>query len=225
MEILGRGVYTIPEAATLTRLTVARVREWFRGGPGSRSSAPVFQSDYPSNGNEPSISFLDLIEVFITGRLRGVGMSLKHIRKIYARLEREYGKHPLGTRQLFASEVDKKKIFTRVLDDTESRSVSEAFTNQPDFEQAIGSFLREIDYDEATGLAKRWHIARMVVLDPAVSFGKPTIESVGITTRVLADSYFANDQNAKAVSDWYEIEEDCVRAAVEFEAGLAGVAA
>jgi hypothetical protein len=40
---------------------------------------------------------------------------------------------------------------------------------------------------------------------------------VGITTHVLAASYFAHGQYAKAVANWYEIEEEHVTAALEFE--------
>lgn len=67
MNILGRGVYTIPEAAHLTRLRTQRVREWFLGRTDSKILRPVFQSDYPPVGDTHSISFLDLIEVYIVG--------------------------------------------------------------------------------------------------------------------------------------------------------------
>ena len=47
------------------------------------------------------------------------------------------------------------------------------------------------------------------------------MEPAGITTHVLAASCFANGQDARAVADWYEIEEAHVRAAVAFESTLA----
>lgn len=143
------------------------------------------------------------------------------MRKVYRHLEDEYGEHPLCTREIFVSEVDKRKVFTRGLDDAESRQVIEALTKQPYFEQIIGPFLTRIDYDEVTNLACGWHIARSVVVDPAIFFGKPTVEGFRITTRVLAASYLANAQNARAVADWFQVDEDSVRAAVEFESGLA----
>lgn len=221
MEILGRGVYNLSEAATLTRLRSQRVREWFLGGTGSRVFSPVFESDYPSLGGSHSISFLDLIEVYIVGRLRSLKIPLQHIRKVYNCLAEEYGKHPLATRQIFVSEVDKKKIFTRGLGDVESRLVIEAMSKQPYFEQIIAPFLKKIDYDAAINFARRWHIAEGVVVDPAIAFGKPTVETTGITTRVLADFYLANGQNAGTVSKWYRVNEKLVRDAMAFESGLA----
>lgn len=222
MEILGRGVYSIGEAARLTRLRSQRVREWFLGGTGGKIFRPVFESDYPLIGDVPSISFLDLVEVFITGQLRESGISLQYIRRVYDNLEKDYGPHPLCSREIFVSDTNKKKrIFTRGLDEAETKQVIEALTKQRYFEQIIGPFLKKIDYDEASNLAIRWHIADMVVVDPSICFGKPTVESIGITTQVLASSYFANGQNAKTVADWYEIEERHVIAAVNFESELA----
>jgi hypothetical protein len=52
MEILGHGVYSLPDAAKLTRLKPQRVRVWFAGG-----RASVFQSDYQALGGDRAISF------------------------------------------------------------------------------------------------------------------------------------------------------------------------
>jgi uncharacterized protein (DUF433 family) len=38
-------------------------------------------------------------------------------------------------------------------------------------------------------MAARWCIANMVVIDPKIGFGKPTIDGVGISTAILAASY------------------------------------
>jgi hypothetical protein len=58
--ILGHGIYSLPEAARLTRLRSSRVREWFTGRSGLARKA-VFESDYDSVGGDRAISFLDLI--------------------------------------------------------------------------------------------------------------------------------------------------------------------
>ena len=75
MEILGQGVYSLPDAAKLTRLKPQRVREWFTGSRGARRLESVFQSDYPSLAGDRAISFHDLIELFIAGQLRDHGVS------------------------------------------------------------------------------------------------------------------------------------------------------
>jgi uncharacterized protein (DUF433 family) len=70
-------------------------------------------------------------------------------------------------------------------------------------------------------MAKRWCIADLVVIDPAICLGKPIIEEVGITTAILAASYEANDHNVELVADWFRVHPKHVIAAVEFERSLA----
>jgi len=221
MKMLGRGVYNITEAAALTQLRTARVREWFRGRRSGTGFSPVFQSDFPVVGGDYAISFLDLVELFIAGRLRELRVSLQYIRKVYTHLETEYGKHPLCSREIFVSDNDKKKIFTRGLSDAESKHVIEALTRQCYFEKIILPFLHRIDYDEATNLARRWRIFEGIVVDPSLCFGKPIVEEVGISTMILSSAYYSNARNAGRVAEWFDISPSHVQAAVAFEDWLA----
>jgi uncharacterized protein (DUF433 family) len=82
-------------------------------------------------------------------------------------------------------------------------------------------FLKKPDYDEATRLARRWAIAPLVVLDPAVGFGKPVAEKFGVSTRVLAAAFEANGRDATTVAAILGVDEPHIRAAVAFEARLA----
>src|SRR5262245_26482350 len=87
--VLGRGVYTIPQAASLVGLTRRRVREWFRGRRSDPGHRPVFQSDYKPIDTFFAISFHDLIDVYVAGQLRESGVSLPTVRRVYDRLARE----------------------------------------------------------------------------------------------------------------------------------------
>ena len=219
MNVLGKGVYTIAEAARLTRLRPQRVREWFRGREStSRIFTPVFQSDYPVLHEEYAISFLDLIELNIGGKLREAGISLQKLRLNYHELRKEYGDHPFCTRQIY---VGGKQIFTRGLNEEDSGSVIEAMSKQLYFDKIILPFLKRIHYDETTKRAAKWHIADLVVLDPTIRFGKPVIEQTGMSTAVLRNSYYANGEDPGFVAGWFGVEERHVIAAVEFENQLA----
>ena len=107
------------------------------------------------------------------------------------------------------------------MDERESRAVIEALTNQQYFETIILPFLRRIDYDEVTKRAARWHIAELVVIDPAIRFGRPIVEEVGISTSVLRLAYYANGEDAASVAKWFNVETRHVLAAVDFENSLA----
>ena len=221
MTMLGRGVYNLSEAARLTQLRPGRVRAWFQSIESNRPGDPVFQSDYPAVGGDRAISFLDLIEVSIAGKLRASEppVSLQHIRKVHKKLSKDTGqKHPFCLRDIYHGGG---RIFTRRLDDPASTSIIEALTNQVYIDDIIMPFLGKIEYDELSTLAKLWNIAEGVVVDPARCFGKPIVEQVGISTRVLASAYEANGRDVRRVADWYGINADHIEMAVAFERRIA----
>jgi uncharacterized protein (DUF433 family) len=219
MSILGRGVYSLTEAARLTQLRPDRVREWFRTTQ-SRAGETAFQSDYPSVGSDRAVSFLDLIEVYIAGRLREADppVSLQRIRKVHKTLSANAGTaHPFCEREIYHSGG---QIFTRPLNDA-AGLIIEPLTNQAYINDVIMPFLEKIEYDHVTNLAKLWHISNGVIVDPSRCFGKPIVSDVGIATRVLAAAYEANGRDANRVADWFEIEPEHVIAAVSFESRAA----
>src|SRR5947208_9135710 len=98
---LGRGVYTIPEAARLTGLHPARVREWFRKRPPQAGRRPVFISDYAPLAGDTAISFFDLVDVYVAGQLREYGVSMQTVRRVYKSLAADLDvKHPFCHQQL-----------------------------------------------------------------------------------------------------------------------------
>jgi uncharacterized protein (DUF433 family) len=221
MMVLGNGVYDLSEAARLAGLRRGRVKEWFEGRSGRFSPRPVFESDYELVNGDMAISFLDLIEVCIAGKLREATppVSLQHIRKVHQKLARDYGEsHPFCSREIYHSAG---KIFTRQLDDQANNAVIEPLTNQLYLDNIILPFLEKIDYNTVTRLAERWRIADMVVIDPAICFGKPIVEEVGIATSILASAYYANGKDAHRVARWYGVQSVHVEAAAAFEDRLA----
>jgi DNA-binding transcriptional MerR regulator len=151
MEILGHGVYSLPDAAKLTRLKPQRVREWFAGGRSAGARASVFQSDYQSLGGDRAISFHDLIELFIAGQLRDHGVSLQTLRKVYKRLQADLGtRHPFCRREIMTKDG---QVFLFGLDARGTEEMIEVLTQQRVFPDILLPFLRKMDYDEATDFA------------------------------------------------------------------------
>lgn len=215
---LGGGFYTFSEAAQLTGLKAGRIREWFRGQQTHRTK-PVFLGDYAPVDGDYAISFHDLLDVFVAGQLRDHGVSLQTVRRVYCKLQKDLNTcHPFCRKELLS---DGKIVFMRGLDGKGEDELVEVLTRQRVFPQIILPFLQRIDYDRITELARRWHIADLVVVDPGISFGKPVVESAGITTRVLAAAYAANDRDESLVADWFNIPTSHVLAAVHFEGKLA----
>jgi hypothetical protein len=216
--ILGNGIYNLSEAARLTGLRPQRVREWFRGRTAT-AAPPDFPGDYRPVAGHLAISFHDLIEVFIAGQLRDKGVSLRFIIRVYAQLKEQWNTdHPFCRVEV---RTDGKRIFSCRLDENGRGDVVDARTAQKVFDTVLVPFLKKLDYDEATRLARRWAIAPLVVLDPAVGFGKPVAEKFGVSTRVPAAAFEANGRNAAVVAAMFGVDEPHVRAAVAFEAQLA----
>jgi uncharacterized protein (DUF433 family) len=218
-SILGHGVYAFSEAAKLTGLKPARVREWFRGRPSGIGRKPVFSSDYEPVEGDYAISFLDLIDVFVAGQLREHGVSLQVLRRVYEQMQQDLGAaHPFGRKELLS---DGKQVFMRGLDNQGQEELTEVLTRQMVFPRIILPFLKRIDYGKASRLAERWHIANLVVVDPAICFGKPVVEPVSIPTAILSGAYHANGRDAERVASWYNVHSSHVLAAVEFERNMA----
>jgi uncharacterized protein (DUF433 family) len=215
VSILGNGAYSYSEAARLVRLKTARVREWFQGRAAGRGRKPVFAGDYVPVDSDVAVSFFDLVDVFIAGQLRAHGVPLQTLRRVYDKLREQLGtKHPFAHQQILFSGKD---IFTRHLDVAGKEQLIHVLTDQMVFPKVLLPFLQSIDYEQASQLAQRWHIAESVVVDPSICFGKPAIKAAGIATAVLAAAYHANGRDADLVADWYSVHADYVVAAARFE--------
>jgi len=216
--ILGHGIYSLPEAARLTRLRPSRVREWFTGRSMKQGPKPVFKSDYDSVGGDRAISFLDLIELFIAGQLREHGVSLQSLRKVRAQLQKDLDpRHPFCRREVLS---DGKKVFTLGLDREGQREMIEVLSTQRVFVQILLPFLKRIDYDAATKLASKWSIADGIVVDPRICLGKPIVKEVCIRTTILASAYCATHEDSELVAEWFGVLPLHVEAAVNFERSL-----
>lgn len=211
---IGLGVYSLPEVALYTHLHPSRVRAWFKGRSDGAGRGLVFRSDYRSIGRRQCVSFHDLVDVLVAGQFREFGVTLRVVRKAYAVLQKQLDtKHPFCHNELY---TDGKQIIIATADEVGDKRLTDVLTKQRLFSQIL-EYLKAIDYDQASLLAARWRIAQGVVIDPTVAFGKPVIESTGVTTFVIANAFAANDKDAGLVADLFNIRKSDVLHAVEFE--------
>lgn len=60
----------------------------------------------------------------------------------------------------------------------------------------------------------------LIVIDPEIQFGYPTIKGHGICTAVVYDLWLGENKQIKPVCEWFNITEEEVQAAIDYEIAL-----
>lgn len=215
--MLGKGVYDVAEAARLTGVSPQMARRWFM--PTSRTN--TVRPDYEPVGRHLAISFLELIDLRVVGWLRTQGVSLVEVRRVHALLRGQFGiRHPFADQRFL---TDGRTIVNESPAHNGKAGPYRALGRTIAFSE-LRRHLHGVEYDPSSGMANRWRIARGVVIDPQLRFGKPIVSDGCMATWLLYRAYMANRENADFVARLYETTAKAVRAAVAFERSLSRAA-
>lgn len=220
---LDKPTYPAAEAARLVGLGATRVRRWLKGyeytyASRRRRQDPVLRRE--GTVGTSYASFLDLVDLLFVKRFLDHGVSLQRLRKALEEATRILGTDHFARRTFF---TDGSAVYLRVRDEGDA-IVQLLSGGQWVIAPIIEQLAEQIDFDEASGFAERWYPmgpGGLVVVDPAISFGSPTIVGRGLPTANVFDFFIAEDENLKAVEAWMGLSEGEVRAAVSFEERLA----
>lgn len=220
-NLLGVGIYTIPEAVRLTGVSGASIRRWLWGyqhkSPqgGMTRHEPLWASQIPVVDEARALGFRDLIELKFVAHFRERGISLQSIRKTIDRatelLDQSY---PLSSVR-FKSHGG--SIFAEVLEEHERKLVFDLYTGQLLLSFMWDRLYDALEYSEFDELARWFPLGkqRRVVVDPKRSFGRP-VSLEGVPTTILA-SALRTEKTVENVAYWYKVDPDSVRDAVEYE--------
>lgn len=84
----------------------------------------------------------------------------------------------------------------------------------------ITQVAQQIEFDDRTGFSKRWFPLgkdHVIVVDPSIAFGSPSIVGHGIQTANVFDLYRGEGRNIDRTSAWLNLPPDVIKTAVEFE--------
>ena len=223
-NLLSAGIYTIPEAARLTKVPSARIRRWMKGynfraaKNKRRHSEPVWTGQLPLVGGQIAVGFQDLMEIRFVDAFIREGVSWKTMRHAHEAARRRLGTdHPFCTNRF---ETDGRHILLNEAETIADKRLIDIVTSQREFDAIVIPFLKELDLED--GVVRWWPMGRerFVVVDPERQLGQPIVTSSGVPTRVLSNSVRANGGSIESVARWFEIAPGEVRDAVEFEAQL-----
>lgn len=234
MEMLDAPIYTVPLAGRLVGLSTPRVRRWLkgydfsyvdrRGAYRTGHSLPVVAGH--SQEGKLYASFLHLMDLLFVREFMRRGISLQRIRGLLDEIRAITGGPHFAMRRLF---THGKRVFLGLkaeLGQDAGQFLELATGGQyavPKFVEQIGDQIKFAP----SGWAEKWYppgYYRIIVLDPEVSFGRPTIAGHRVTTSMVHEAYLAEDNDIKTVCDWMNLAPRQVKASVAFEKALAEAA-
>jgi uncharacterized protein (DUF433 family) len=172
-----------------------------------KRSQPLIHLDDP---RKQYLSFLNLVEAHVLAAIRRRhGVKLPKVRKALAYVSRQFRvEHPLIDQ---AFQTDGLDLFVEHYGEL----INASREGQHEMKEMIGVYLKRIEWD-ASGLPIRLYPftrdtqtevppaldPRVVVMNPAVSFGRPVITGTGIPVASIYERYRAGDSVADLARDF-----------------------
>ena len=216
--------YPISEVAHYLHIPLATLRSWVHGRPypataGRKSFKRLIDLPDPKFG---ALSFMNLVEAHILNAIRRDDrVAFPNVRGALDYVRKRFGsEHPLADQKF---ETDGMNRFV-----SRFEKLISAESAQLAIREVIKAHLHRIEHD-SFGLAVRLYPftrdngldqPRFIVIDPLVSFGRPTIDGTGVTTTILAERYKAGD-SMDALAEDYGCKRAQIEEAVRCELALA----
>ena len=217
--------YSVTEAAHYLRIPLATLRSWVRGRyypteEGRKFFAPVIDLPEPSL---QSLSFVNLVEAHILDAIRRQhNIPLPKVRIALDYVKKYFGlAHPLADQKFQSDGVS--LIVSRF---DQLIAVSDA--GQLAMKAMLDAHLRRVGWDLAGIAIQLYPFTRkrqadepkIIVIDPTIAFGRPSIMGTGIATAIVAERYKAGE-SVDELADDYGCERRNIEEAVRCELALA----
>lgn len=221
-EYLGRGIYIISEVSRLTGIRATTVRRWVEGyryvrNASARLSVPVFGTEYGAIEGKTALSFLDLVEIRFIEVFRSYGVSWPTIRVASLRAAELLDcAHPFAKKVFY---TDRRTIFARISQGSDDVALIDLAKRQYAIDKILSPYLHSGLEFNGEEVAERWWPKGKqagIVVDPKRNFGRPIMDKYNVPTRVLASALRAG-ASIREVAEWYEVDEESVQAAADFE--------
>jgi uncharacterized protein (DUF433 family) len=203
-------LYTVSEAAQFLGVPPSTFSTWARGyvrRPLDRAEVrgePIVASIEAPRGN-PAIPFIGLAEGMVLAAFRRAGVSLQHIRKAVAVLDREIGvEHALASSKLY---TDGAVILYDYAEDNDRAlaGLTEVVSQQRVFSRIVFEYLKRVRYGDdgwAVTLVSPATARPVVEIDPTRGFGQPIFIHGASRVEDVIDRWRAGDALAEVAVDF-----------------------
>lgn len=211
--------YGVADAARFIDVPPATLRSWVASRPRSAQTgtAPVEPLIVPADAAGRRLSFYNLVEAHVLRALRTRhDVPMKHVRPAITYAERE-----LGIQRLLLSQ-EMQTAGGEIFLEHFGHLVNLSRAGQLAIRELLAAQLERVERDSRAIPIRLYPVprgekdARSVVIDPAVSFGRPTVAGSAIRTSVLVQRIDAGEDVA-ALADDYGLSQAQVVAAAVFE--------
>lgn len=201
---LGKGIYSIPDAAVILDMPKEKVRRWVKKyWELEFVKATVSENGYTwGKQRDKAFHFHTLIEIIAVDSFREIGVSFPKIKLAHDQLSNLLKtKYPFAHAELMS---DGKRIFYEL-----DRSLLEMDEKQQfSFTKLVAPYCKKIDFQEKTHLAERfWPLGKnhKIVVDPHHSFGRPVISGTNITADAIINMLKAGE-SPDFIATIYELD-------------------
>ena len=215
-EILETPIYGAVEVGRYVGVPYQTLRYWIRG---SESVGPLIKLACPE---PPRFSFINLLECHMLSAMRAVyALRIPRVRKALLTLEQLLpSPHPLVDHEFLTDSVDLfiQKLPNEVINLSRGgqlglRTVLE--THLQRIERGPSGLLSFFPFVEERSPSE----PKLIVMNPAVAFGKPVIAGTGISTAVIAGRFHARE-SVNDLAGEYGRSEDEIEEAIRWESKL-----
>jgi len=222
-------IYGLKEASHYLKTNVQTLAFWLKGRNYKLKNGKIkFWEPLikPARINPIRLSFYNLVEIhMLLAFRRNYKIQFRKVRSTLLYLKEKYKSepHPLVTQEFWTNHID---LFIR----NAGTPVCTSNSEQQYLLGVVDQYLTRIDRDESRLPAriypmpidssehqKKWQPQeKIIVIDPNISFGNPSISGRGISTKILAGRFKAGESILSITED-YGITKEETKAALIFE--------
>ena len=219
---LERAVYGVGQASSLLGLRHDKVRGWLDGYERSGVKYPPVIRE-TSTGSD-LVTWGEFVELGYLREYRRARVSLQHIRPVIERLRQEFDvQYPLAHSRPW---VYDRQLVLQIQEETHldpSLAIVIRSGQELMLAREVEAYLQKVEFaDDVVARIRPAGKTSPVVIDPAFSFGRPSIR--GVATERIAELYRAGD-SAEFLAETYVLPLSDINAAIAYETQLAATAA